>query len=225
LLVANKADHDGLESEASEFYPLGLGDPLCVSAQNHRNKTLLLDAIVRALPPESSSSQTAPVMKLAIVGRRNVGKSTFINTLTQSNRMIVSDVAGTTRDSVDVRFQMDGQTFIAIDTPGLRKRKSVRSDVEFYSLHRAQRSIRYADVVLMFFDASSRVSAVDQQLCGYIDSNFKPCMLVVTKLWRYMPTGQWADTCEQFPCWRLLIGSSSTDRRAFGVLTGSRALA
>lgn len=203
LLVANKADHTGLDAEANEFYPLGMGEPICVSAQNSRNKNALLDAIVQALPADSETDRPSPVMKLAIVGRRNVGKSTFINTLTQSNRMIVSDVAGTTRDSVDVRFEMDGQTFVAIDTPGLRKRKSVRSDVEYYSLHRAQRSIRYADVVLMFFDASSRVSAVDQQLCGYIAEHFKPCMLVVNKwdlMAPHMPTEQWSEYLrEQFP--------------------------
>jgi GTPase len=79
-------------------------------------------------------------MKVAIVGRRNVGKSTFVNTLAEAERMIVSEVPGTTRDSVDVRFEMDGQTFMAIDTPGLRKRKSVRTDLEFYGMHRAQRS-------------------------------------------------------------------------------------
>ncbi len=203
LLLANKADHERLDAEASEFYPLGLGHPLCVSAQNFRGKDELLSAIVEKLPLEGAEPIADPVMKIAIVGRRNVGKSTFVNTLTDSNRMIVSNVAGTTRDSVDVRFELDGQTYVAIDTPGLRKRKSVRTDVEFYSLHRAQRTIRYADVVLMFFDASSRVSAVDQQLCGYIQTHFKPCMLVVNKwdlMAPHMPTEQWSEYLrEQFP--------------------------
>jgi GTP-binding protein len=204
LLVANKADHPGLDAEACEFYPLGLGDPIEVSTQNNRGKAELLRAVTAALPDvESGAANEAPVMKIAIVGRRNVGKSTFVNTLTQSNRMIVSDVAGTTRDSVDVRFELDGQVFVAIDTPGLRKRKSVRTDVEFYSLHRAQRSIRHADVVLMFFDAGSRISSVDQQLCGYIQSHFKPCLLVVNKwdlMSSHMPTEQWSEYLRnQFP--------------------------
>ena len=107
-------------------------------------------------------------MKVAIVGRRNVGKSTFVNTLAQAERMIVSEVPGTTRDSVDVRFELDGKAFIAIDTPGLKRTRSISSDVDFYSLHRAQRSIRRADVVLLFFDPTQRISKVDKQLCDYI---------------------------------------------------------
>jgi GTP-binding protein len=143
-------------------------------------------------------------MKLAIVGRRNVGKSTFINALVQSPRMIVSDVPGTTRDSVDVRFELDGKPFVAIDTPGVRRRKSVRQDIEFYSLHRAQRSIRRADVVLMFFDAAEEISKVDKQLCQYIEANHKPCLFVVNK-WDLMAakrvrTQEWADyLAETFP--------------------------
>jgi GTP-binding protein len=136
-------------------------------------------------------------MKVAIVGRRNVGKSTFINALAGSERMIVSEVPGTTRDSVDVRFEMDGQPFLAIDTPGVRKRKSVRKDVEFYGLHRAQRTIRRADVVLMFFDAAEEISKVDKQLCHYINEHYKPCLFVVNK-WDLLAdkdvyTEQWGD--------------------------------
>ncbi len=98
-------------------------------------------------------------MKVAIVGRRNAGKSTFVNTLAQAERMIVSEVPGTTRDSVDVRFELDGKTFIAIDTPGLKRTRNSSTDIDFYSSHRAQRSIRRADVVLLFFDRH----AADQQ--------------------------------------------------------------
>ena len=135
-------------------------------------------------------------MKIAIVGRRNVGKSTFINTLTNSDRMIVSEVAGTTRDSVNVRFEMDDKAFVAIDTPGLRKNKSVRTDIDWYGAHRAQRSIRHADVVLMFFDSSQRLSKVDKQLLSYIQEHFKPCIMVVNKwdlMAEHMPTQQWSD--------------------------------
>ena len=135
-------------------------------------------------------------MKLAIVGRRNVGKSTFVNTLTQTERMIVSEVAGTTRDSVDVRFEMDGKSFVAIDTPGLRRGKSVRTDIDFYGTHRAQRTIRYADVVMLFFDAGQRISKVDRQLCNYIENHYKPCIFVVNKwdlMAEHMETQRWAD--------------------------------
>ena len=121
------------------------------------------------------------VMKVAIVGRRNMGKSTLVNTLAQAERMIISEVPGTTRDSVDVRFEMDGKVFMAIDTPGFRRSKSVATDIDFYSTHRAQRSIRRADVVLLFFDASQRISKVDKQLCDYIAQQYKPCIFVVNK--------------------------------------------
>ena len=128
------------------------------------------------------------------MGRRNVGKSTLINTLAGAERMIVSEVPGTTRDSVDVRFELDGKSFIAIDTPGLRRGKSIKTDIDFYGMHRAQRSIRRADVVLMFFDPSQRISKVDKQLCDYVADNYKPCIFVVNK-WDLnagaMPTEKW----------------------------------
>ena len=115
------------------------------------------------------------------MGRRNVGKSTFINALAQTERMIVSEVPGTTRDGVDVRFELDGKSFVAIDTPGVRKRKSLANDVEFYGLLRAKRSIRRADVVFMVFDATETISKVDKQLVEEISENYKPCVFVVNK--------------------------------------------
>jgi GTP-binding protein len=182
ILVANKSDTDAMDVHAEEFHHLGRGHLICVSTQQNRNREDLLRLIVERLPPASEDSVAPkPQMKIAIVGRRNVGKSTFVNTLAKAERMIVSEVPGTTRDSVDVLFELDGQTFIAIDTPGLRKRKSVRTDLEFYSTHRAQRSVRRADVVLMFFDASDTISKVDKQLIGYVIENYKPCIFVVNK--------------------------------------------
>jgi GTP-binding protein len=120
-------------------------------------------------------------LKLAIVGRRNTGKSTFINSLAKSERMIVSEVPGTTRDSVDVRFERDGQIFIAIDTAGVRRKKSIDSDIDFYSIARAERSIRRADVVLLFLDPQARISKVDKQLAEYILEQHKPAIFVVNK--------------------------------------------
>jgi GTP-binding protein len=122
-----------------------------------------------------------PELKLAIVGRRNVGKSTFINSLAEEERVIVSEVPGTTRDSIDLRFDVDNKTIIAIDTPGVRKRKSLASNIEYYGLVRAQRSIRRADVVLMFFDSQETVSRVDKQLVEEVINNYKPCIFVVNK--------------------------------------------
>ena len=183
ICVANKADAPSLDSQADEFYKLGRGKLIRVSAQQNRNRDELIQLILERIPvaKENEEEIEEPEMKLAIVGRRNVGKSTFVNTLFHGERMIVSEIPGTTRDSVDVRFELDGKAFIAIDTPGVRKTKSVRSDVDFYGLHRAQRSIRRSDVTLMFFDATERISRVDKQLCQYITDNFKPCVLVVNK--------------------------------------------
>ena len=196
VFVANKVDHEKFDSHADEFYRLGPEHVLCVSTLQNRNKYDLLEAVTACLPEQSAAPQGDADVKIAIVGRRNVGKSTFINTLVETDRMIVSEVPGTTRDSVDVRFELDGQAVIAIDTPGVRKRKSMRQDVEYYGLHRAQRSIRRADVTLMFFDAGQRLSRVDKQLCSYIEEQYKPCIFVVNK-WDLMagqlPTGEWAD--------------------------------
>ncbi len=197
ICVANKADDSTIDTNADEFYKLGRGKLLCTSTIQNRNRQELLDLILERLPPqldEDAQPPAEPDMKVAIVGRRNVGKSTFVNTLAQAERMIVSEVPGTTRDSVDVRFELDGKKFIAIDTPGLKRTRSISTDLEFYSMHRAQRSIRRADVVLLFFDPTQRISKVDKQLCDYIAQQYKPCIFVVNK-WdlqhESMPTEKW----------------------------------
>jgi GTP-binding protein len=199
LLVANKCDGENWEVAANEFFSLGFGKPILCSAKNNRYKTGLIDSIIENLPPQEeidAKELERPEMKFVLVGRRNVGKSTLINTLVESDRMIVSEVAGTTRDSVDVRFELDGKTMVAIDTPGLRRGKSVRTDIDFYGTHRAHRSIRHADVTLMMFDAGKRISKVDRQLVHYIEQNQKPCMFVVNKwdlMADHMPTDRWVD--------------------------------
>lgn len=197
LVVANKTDDDKFNPQADEFYKLGRGKVLKISVHQSRNKSELLDEIVQRLPavdPLADEAIEDATMKVAIVGRRNVGKSTFVNTLVHAERMIVSEIPGTTRDSVDVRFELDGKAFIAIDTPGLRRGKSVKTDIDFYGLHRAQRSVRRSDVTLMFFDPMERISKVDKQLCKYIADEYKPCVFVVNKwdlLRNSMPTEKW----------------------------------
>lgn len=198
ILVANKADAENLDSQADEFYKLGRGKLIKVSTQQNRHQEELLRMILERLPPQTHDEEIVdePEMKMAIVGRRNTGKSTFVNTLARAERCIVSEVPGTTRDSVDVRFELDNKTFMAIDTPGLKRSRSVKTDIDFYSTHRAQRSIRRADVVLLFFDCSQRLSKVDKQLCKYIADNYKPCIFVVNKwdlLYGQMPTEKWVD--------------------------------
>lgn len=198
LCVVNKTDNERLEYAAEEFYKLGRGRLIKVSTLQNRGKRELLDAIHAKLPPFEmfQAPPEEPVMKLAIIGRRNTGKSTFVNTLAKAERMIVSEIPGTTRDSVDVRFELDGKTFIAIDTAGVRRHKSIRTDIDFYSFHRAQRSIRRADVVLLFFDCTQRLSKVDKQLGKYVADQYKPCIFVVNKwdlLYGQMPTERWVD--------------------------------
>jgi len=199
LLVINKCDSPKLENDVAEFYRLADLPTITVSVKGNRNRRQLLDAIVDHLPDaKPEGPETAePELKLAIVGRRNVGKSTFINSLAEAERVIVSEIPGTTRDSIDVRFEMDAKVFVAIDTPGVRKRKSLASDVEFYGFVRAKRSIRRADVVLMFFDSQETISRVDKQLVEQIAENFKPCIFVVNK-WDLarqagMTTQAWSD--------------------------------
>ena len=194
VCLANKTDHEGLDAEAGSFYRFGR-KVLPVSVKQKRGRQELVEEICERLPPESDDDEAVedPTMKVAIVGRRNTGKSTFVNTLAKAERMITSEVPGTTRDSVDVRFELDGKAFMAIDTPGFRRRGSISTDIDFYSSHRAQRSIRRADVVLLFFDAGQRISKVDKQLCDYISENYKPCVFVVNK-------------------WDLMVDSLTTDR-------------
>ena len=180
LLVANKCDTPHIDQQGVEFFRLGFGEPLCISAQHNRNRDQLLNRIGKILP-DSRPEPEEPVLKLAIVGRRNTGKSTFINSLAGQERVIVSEVAGTTRDSVDVRFEKDGKTVLAIDTAGVRKRRSLKGNIEFYSLARAQRSIRRANVVLLFLEPRFRVSKVDKQLAEYILDQSIPAIFVINK--------------------------------------------
>jgi GTP-binding protein len=197
VLVANKADTEKLSQLSADFFKLGYGEPVVVSADQKLGKSELFAAILAKLPADTGEAPPEDAtLKLAIVGRRNVGKSTFINSLAEAERVIVSEVPGTTRDSIDVRFERDGKSFVAIDTAGVQKKTSIATGVEFYSLHRAERSIRRADVVMHFFDSRHRIGRVDKQLAEYILENDKPAIFVVNK-WDLvkgaMPTEKMAD--------------------------------
>ena len=182
LLVANKTDTDELATQSGEFFRLGFTDLVLVSAEQNRGKRELVLEILKRLPAGALVPKVPQAeLHIAIVGRRNVGKSTFINALAEEERVIVSEVPGTTRDSIDVRFQRDGKTFVAIDTAGVRRKSKLANDIEFYSMNRAEKSIRRADVVLHLFDARLRVSRVDKQLTDYILQHHKPAIFVINK--------------------------------------------
>lgn len=181
ILVANKIDQADVRSELGELTRLGFGEPIPVSAAHRQNIDDLLEAMRRRLGDLPFDLPPEPVMKLAVVGKRNAGKSTFINALAGEERVIVSETPGTTRDSVDVLIEFEGRRLMLIDTAGVKKKSRFASDIEFYSQHRAFRSIRRADVVAMLLDASVPVSQVDKDLAGAIAEEYKPVVIVVNK--------------------------------------------
>ena len=180
LLVANKAETPNLEDAALEFYELGLGDPIPISAQEGLGTRDLVDTVVSLLPQENEAS-ASPELSIALVGRRNVGKSTYVNALAQEERMIVSEIPGTTRDSVDIRFERDGKTYVAIDTAGLRKKGKLEDAIEFYGRVRTEGSVRRADVVLILIDGSQGIARVDKKIGEKAISAVRPCVIVVNK--------------------------------------------
>lgn len=181
ILVMNKADTPEFDNRGAEFYKLGRGKPIAVSTQQNRNKKPLLKLIEEMLPAGDDAKPADSVMKVAVIGRPNTGKSTFINMLAHAERMIVSERPGTTRDSVDVQFELDGLPFVAIDTAGVKRKAKIRDNLDFYSVHRAERSIRRADVVLLFLDPTQGISRLDKQMADYIAKQYKPCIFTVNK--------------------------------------------
>ncbi len=182
LLVANKADNTRrLETEAVEFYELGLGEPLAISAYHGRGTAELLDRIIALLPVPSLVEAEPEIMKVAIVGRQNVGKSMLLNALLGGERAIVDDIPGTTRDAIDTLFDFDGQNVLLIDTAGIRRRGRLGVGVERYSVIRALRAIDRADIALLVLDATELVTAQDMHIAGYIQQAAKGIVLIVNK--------------------------------------------
>jgi GTPase len=179
--VANKADTAKMFPAAGEFSKLGLGEFLCISVTNNLNKQVLLDRIFGKLSGIESAKPAAPVMKIAIVGKQNVGKSTLVNAMVGTERVIVSETPGTTRDAIDVRFEKDGKTIVVIDTAGIRKKSKIADSIGFYSYVRATRSIQRADVVLLLIDATTEVSDVDKKIARFIADEYKSCIIVINK--------------------------------------------
>lgn len=181
LLVANKADTDQLEMERFEFYKLGLGDPHACSATGGLGIGDLLDKVVEFLPALDDDKDATPPTRVALVGRPNVGKSSYINKLIGKERLIVTPKAGTTRDAVDTPFHFDGRDYMLIDTAGLRKSYKVHENIEFYSNLRTNRAISECDVAIVLIDATSSVTSQDKRILEQVLENRRPAVLAVNK--------------------------------------------
>jgi len=182
VLAINKADTPKQEVEIYDFYNLGIGEPIPISAANHINLGDLLDAIVAKFPIDASAGEAEEdVIKVAIIGRPNVGKSSIFNTLVGETRSIVSDIAGTTRDAIDTPVTTDGQNFLFIDTAGMRRKGKIDEPIERYSIIRALRAVDRSDVVLIVINAIEGVTEQDKKIAGYAHEAGKGIVLVVNK--------------------------------------------
>ncbi len=180
ILVANKADNFNRREDAVEFYALGLGEPLPVSAIHGAGSGDLLDKIVEALPEFEEEPETEGP-DIAIVGRPNVGKSRLLNALMGQERSIVSDIPGTTRDSLDTQLVWAGQPLTLIDTAGIRRKGRVEHGIEQFSVLRSMRAIDRSDVVLLLIDATESFTAQDLHIAGYVEEQKKGMVVVVNK--------------------------------------------
>jgi GTP-binding protein len=181
LLVANKADNDKLVSNAVDFYQLGLGEPMIISAYHGLGISDLLDKIIDNLPDAPEVVAPEDMLKIAIVGRPNAGKSMLLNALLGEERAIVSDIPGTTRDALDTALDFMGQSVLIIDTAGVRRRGRIDRGVEQYSVLRSYRAIDRADVVLLVLDATELIAAQDMHIAGYVQQEAKGIIIIINK--------------------------------------------
>ena len=181
ILVANKVDNSGMGYAAAEFYRLGLGDSQCVSAATGGGTGDLLDMILEKLPAEQKEDYEDDLPRFAVVGRPNAGKSSLINAFIGEERNIVTEIAGTTRDSIYTRFDKFGFDFYLVDTAGIRRKNKVTEDLEFYSVMRSIRAIENSDVCILMIDATRGIEAQDMNIFQLIQKNNKSLVVVVNK--------------------------------------------
>ncbi|WP_041627636.1 ribosome biogenesis GTPase Der [Owenweeksia hongkongensis] len=180
ILVANKVDNSMRQTQSAEFYSLGLGEIFNISAMNGSGTGELLDEVVKQVP-EDVEVEDLDIPKIAIVGRPNAGKSSFINALTGEERNIVTEIAGTTRDSIHTRYNLFGKDFLLVDTAGLRKKTKVHENLEFYSVMRSVRTIENSDVCVLLLDATRGLESQDLSIFSLAEKNKKGIVILVNK--------------------------------------------
>jgi GTP-binding protein len=178
--VVNKCESKERRDQASEFYELGLGEPYPISAIHGTSTGDILDALVASFPTQEVEEEDDSI-KIAIVGKPNAGKSSLLNKLTGKERVIVSPIAGTTRDSIDTKLEFGGLDLTLIDTAGIRRRGRIEHGVEQYSVLRAFKSIERADVALLMIDATTGITSQDTHIAGFILDEWKSCVVLVNK--------------------------------------------
>ena len=231
ILAANKTDSTEQQYDAAEFYALGLGDPFCISAANGYGTGDLLDLIVSKFPEKPNADIEDDIPRFAVVGRPNVGKSSIVNAFIGEERHIVTDIAGTMRDSIYTRYDKFGFDFYLVDTAGIRKKNKVSEDLEFYSVMRSIRAIENADVCILLLDATRGIEGQDLNIFSLINKNQKGLVVVVnkwdiavdksTKAMKYME-----DTIRQrfapFTDFPIIFASALTKQRIFRVLESAK---
>ena len=181
ILVCNKVDNNDQVLLSSEFYTFGLGDPYCISSMTGTGTGDLMDAILEALPEDTTAEEEEDLPRITVVGRPNVGKSSLTNALLGTERNIVTSMAGTTRDSIHTRYNKFGMDFYLVDTAGLRKKNRTMEDLEFYSVMRSIRAIEASDVCILMLDAQQGLEQQDLNIHNLIVRNRKGCVIVVNK--------------------------------------------
>jgi GTP-binding protein len=227
LLVVNKADNYNLHAMSADFYRLGLGDPYCISAINGSYTGDLLDRIIQVSPTEKNDETEEELPRIAIVGRPNAGKSSLLNAFIGEERHIVTDIAGTTRDSIYTKYNKFGLNFYLVDTAGIRKRNKVNEDLEYYSVIRSIRAIENSDVCVLMMDATRGVESQDLNIFSIIRKNKKGLLVCVNKWDLVEDKSQEAiktyihAICERFAPFTnfpVLFISATTKQRIFKVL-------
>ena len=231
FVVANKVDSNEFRYDAAEFYSLGLGDPMCVSAITGSGTGDLLDAVVGSFTKEMAEVIEEDIPRIAVVGRPNAGKSSLINAFLDDNRNVVTDIAGTTRDSIYTKYEKFGFNFYLVDTAGIRKKNKVTEDLEYYSVMRSIRAIENSDVCVLMIDATRGIEGQDLNIFQLVQKNQKGLVVVVNK-WDLVENKSneairffekaIRDRFAPFTDFNIIFASALTKQRIFKVLEESQ---